>query len=94
MRFVKIFVVVAGLVLIFGTTLLVVLLVKRARLPVVDVTEARPLVLPRGMRFVDVAAGADVLVLRLEDAAGVPHLLVIDRDRGRTTAFWRLDERP
>lgn len=94
LRLVKIFVVVAGIALVAGTALLVVLLVQRSGRPPVDLARPRTLALPAGMRLVDVGADGDALVLRLEDAAGVPHVLVVERDRGCVLAFFRIEAAP
>jgi hypothetical protein len=94
LRLVKIFVVVAGFALVAGTALLVALLLQRSGGSPVDLTRPKPLALPAGMRLVDVSGGGDTLILQLEDAMGAPHLLVVERDRGRVLAFWRIEATP
>lgn len=94
LRLVKIFVVVAGIALVAGTALLVVLLIQRSGGSPADLARPRPLPLPAGMRLVEVSGGGDILILRLEDGTGAPHLLVVERDHGRVLAFWRIESAP
>ncbi|GBD42979.1 hypothetical protein HRbin40_00440 [bacterium HR40] len=94
LRLVKMFVVVAGIVLVLGTALLVLLLVERARAPQPGISRPAPLPLPEGMRLVEASLGDGILLLRLTDREGVPHLLLVERERGRPLAFFRIEERP
>lgn len=94
LRLVKIFVVVAGIVLVLGTTALIVLLVRRAGTPPVDLAKPETLALPPGMRLTGVSGGTETLILQLKDGTGVVHLYAVDVRRGRPVAFWRVEEAP
>lgn len=81
MRALKILVGVMTVLLVGGTALLVVLVVKRAGAPAVD-PQAR-IALPAGSTLREVAGVGDRLVLRVADGSGAEALLLIDPRDGR-----------
>jgi len=91
LKLVKVFVVVAGVVLVVGTALLIGLLVQRAGRAPADLAAPSPLRIPPAMRVEEVTLGGERLLLTLRDSQGVLHLLVVDAASGRTVGFLRVE---
>ena len=90
-RYVKIFNVVAGILLVGGTIVLAATLVSRATGG--GSGEARTRVaLPLAAELVDAALDGDRVLLTLQDAEGSTYLLIVDSDDG--SVIKRLDLEP
>ncbi len=90
LRFVKIFVVVGGVVLFFGTGLLIYLLMHRSLTPQPPATASWEVTLPEGGRLVRAQLDGGDLLLWIEKDAGETELLLVDRGTGVTKGRLRL----
>ncbi len=87
LRWVKVFVVVAGVLIVVGTGTLVALLVARTGRTPVSLEAPRPVAVPPGLTLVDVAPAGDRILLVLRDEGGRLHLLTVDAARGVPLGF-------
>ncbi len=88
LRWVKVFVVVAGVLIILGTGTLVALLVARGTgRPSIALDSPQPVALPAGLRLVAATPAGDRILLELRDQAGRPHLLLVDAASGEPLGY-------
>lgn len=91
----KVFVVAGGIVIVFGVTLLVVLLVRRdGEEPITALREPVNVALPAGARVVETVPDGTRLVLTLEDEAGRQAIAVLDIRTGERLGLFVLTPAP
>jgi hypothetical protein len=90
MALLKAFVVGAGVLLVFGFALLVLLLFERERERAAPPGGERVVGIPQGMRAVELRPDGRRLVLLLEDPDGRQAVLVLDGTSGERTGLFHL----
>jgi len=98
MRALKILVIVMGVLLVAGTTALVIVVVARVNRPAAPpapaVTGSRTIELPPGARVIATEASGDRLVVRLALSEGGEELLIFDLASGARIASIMLQTKP